>query len=75
MNTHSTQQPNTTRLKKIPTGDQLDSMNMTEEQCTVGSHFSLGMNIRNDLGLWKYDSPLALGLYLMELDVRCKVLL
>ena len=45
-------------LKRIPTGDQLDIMNMTEEQFTVGSHFSLGINMKNDLGLWKENSPL-----------------
>ena len=46
-------------LKRIPTGDQLDLMNMTEEQFTVGSAFSLGMDLRNELGLWKEDSSLA----------------
>jgi hypothetical protein len=34
-------------------------MNMTEEQFTEGAHFSLGVGIRNDLGLWKPESPLA----------------
>jgi hypothetical protein len=46
-------------LKRIPTGDQIDFMNMTEEQFTEGAHFSLGVDIRNDLGLWKPNSALA----------------
>ncbi len=46
-------------LKRIPTGDQLDLMNMTEEQFTVGSAFSLGMDLKNELGLWMEDSSLA----------------
>ena len=36
----------------------MDIREMTEDQFTVGSHFSMGVNIRNDLGVWKENSPL-----------------
>ncbi|HEY0055272.1 MAG TPA: DUF6794 domain-containing protein [Pedobacter sp.] len=65
-------------LNRIPTGDQIEFMNMTEEQFTEGAHFSLGVNIRNDLGLWKPDSSLAAWFVsngVIEADDMCDIIL
>lgn len=44
--------------KSITPEEQIKIMGMTERDFTSGSHFGIGINIRNEWGLWKEETPL-----------------